>query len=38
MLIILLKVEMVQEEPHLVLVATQDIGVNEELTYNYGIT
>ena len=29
---------MVEEKPHLILVAAQDIGVGEELTYNYGIT
>ena len=38
MLITSLKVEMVRGEPHLILVASQDIGVGEELTYNYGIT
>ena len=38
MLIASLKVEMVRGEPHLILVAAQDIGVGEELTYNYGIT
>ena len=38
MLITSLKVEMVRGEPHLILVAAQDIGVGEELTYNYGIT
>ena len=32
-----LKVEMVHKEPHLILVALHDIGVGEELTYDYGI-
>jgi len=31
------KVEMVHKEPHLILVALHDIGVGEELTYDYGI-
>ena len=33
----LLKVEMVQEEPHLLLVAAQNIEIGEELLYDYRI-
>jgi len=31
------RVEMVNDEPHLILVAAEDIGVGVEITYNYGI-
>jgi len=31
------RVEMVKDEPHLILVAAEDIGVGVEITYNYGI-
>ena len=34
---VLPKVEMVKDEPHLILVAAEDIGVGVEITYNYGI-